>query len=909
MYIVRNCYYLCRELKKPIEELARSLVPELGKNAKNERQVKALFNNYGDDGYVAMLINRMGKEPTKKNRKKYYDLATKQWKKLMQLSQQLYGDVAYDSHDEQEAIAGTNRTQRTPSRGSHADLPLRRAPFLLPITYAVLSKAYQRSSSARETIWDMAVRNAKIPNNCAAVLQREAYVNGENSCTMKRNKMQPEIGKLLRYYLRCSVSTKCFKMKITLPNPSDVAINHTSAFKCEWIQNVIHHKDLKTRQIRGDRRLLFRAEAPYEGGPKGLQTKTKAECQRGNIHRSQVPNIHALRKACADDPYATTIPESVDSLISYHKDVGITFIRENSIATSLRIVFGSDEQVKLFQRESNGVLYFDATGSVVLPSKEQRSLDAKKPIFLYSIVFQDPTGGMAIPVMEALLSSHTSNSISLYLDIVRMYLVELGKKTRGVRFVHPTRVVIDFSWANIHAVLRCLPGKPMHITDYLQKTYNKMINGRHINDDFVLSFCHSHVIKAWTKHSSIPKRRKSRARHIFIRAAVSLLVASGLEEARNRFRLLCQLALSKNYTEDAHGHIVRAFEDLAFDDVDGFECPKKNEEDKDEDFDDEDEEFLQAKEREAELDFHGNTEVASIRKESPFYQIFRDDYEEILSQSQLHEVYNNEDSDNSQEKKRKNGSSNNKKNKSESNEFYNPEFVQYLLFYWLSLFPLWNWDTKLTKEDGLHGITTNSLVERYFRSVKYRGGYKKFAHTQVQFLERQRKMLRDRCDAILLDLKELARKKSLKLKVPAKKPNFAYKQRKVLQESDEANHEQWRGKFKSNNFRFIPDPMPQELTPTKINDYPSKKRKSEIDSTKSFAPTTTTEIQSDHGDTIRGILHSALFDHTYCRQHTISPWMLSDDHQLKELKEINVFNSASTEAPTGNCNKNKIFHF
>jgi len=158
-------------------------------------------------------------------------------------------------------------------------------------------------------------------------------------------------------------------------------------------------------------------------------------------------------------------------------------------------------------------IYIDATGSVVKALPDQ-----KKP-YLYLICFKDgEDSSNLLPLAGALLTDHTTTSISYWLSIVRR-----GIATVKGRFIRPSYIVIDFSPALLNAILLSINNT--NIQSYLRWCYNviqKNYTSEQLYSMSCIRFCCAHVIHAFTRSLSKIKISKNVRRKATMAFAILL---------------------------------------------------------------------------------------------------------------------------------------------------------------------------------------------------------------------------------------------------------------------------------------------------------------------------------------------------------------------------------------------------
>lgn len=113
---------------------------------------------------------------------------------------------------------------------------------------------------------------------------------------------------------------------------------------------------------------------------------------------------------------------------------------------------------KLGSREEKPVIYFDATGGVV-----RKPHPSSKRVFLYSAVISVKGNDRIVPVFEMISSSHYARNITKIFTDFRTFC------ERSNKWPVFSKVVTDFSFANIHAIINSC--NRMTLNEYLQHTY------------------------------------------------------------------------------------------------------------------------------------------------------------------------------------------------------------------------------------------------------------------------------------------------------------------------------------------------------------------------------------------------------------------------------------------------------
>jgi hypothetical protein len=140
-----------------------------------------------------------------------------------------------------------------------------------------------------------------------------------------------------------------------------------------------------------------------------------------------------------------------------------------------------------------------------------------KPL-LYSLVARDIKYKSIIPIGEFVTTSHSSNSISNKLSIIRDTLVD-NYPTRNEKS-YPDIVVVDFSWASIHAINKTF-NYNCSILSYLEWTHEILVLNKpnhllKIMNNTIIYLCSVHILKNIIKKAkSINVEEKVRKAFVF----------------------------------------------------------------------------------------------------------------------------------------------------------------------------------------------------------------------------------------------------------------------------------------------------------------------------------------------------------------------------------------------------------
>ena len=135
-------------------------------------------------------------------------------------------------------------------------------------------------------------------------------------------------------------------------------------------------------------------------------------------------------------------------------------------------------------------LHFDATGSILAKNAKENP-----EMMLYFLIFPLKTNienkyNLRFNLAEFISETQTSFAIEVFLRNV----VNLIERVNGTSFQLIHEIVIDWSWAEINAVIKAFNN--MTVKDYIQECYNLMITTDKTMDGFVTVLeCSSHLTK------------------------------------------------------------------------------------------------------------------------------------------------------------------------------------------------------------------------------------------------------------------------------------------------------------------------------------------------------------------------------------------------------------------------------
>ena len=196
------------------------------------------------------------------------------------------------------------------------------------------------------------------------------------------------------------------------------------------------------------------------------------------------------------------------------------------------------EQLMAFikaNKNHSGVLYFDATGSLVqkIPGQNQR-------IFLYALVMENPIEGRSVlPVGEFLSNDHHSSEIKHFLGFLCNNLKKLTTK-----FI-PRRIETDLSWAMIQGVTQTFNEQNVKAyLDFVWGVLNRKVGIKEIKSKCYPHVCSAHMIQIFIRTLELKNIDKG-LKDFTIRCLCCLLNSTSLSKAKQTFSLMCDVFLPK----------------------------------------------------------------------------------------------------------------------------------------------------------------------------------------------------------------------------------------------------------------------------------------------------------------------------------------------------------------------------
>ena len=264
----------------------------------------------------------------------------------------------------------------------------------------------------------------------------------------------------------------------------------------------------------------------------------------GNVSSPRTQTV--LRKIRSEQLLETNVHVDMIQEVKILSDI----YRDTETDGFIRFLAVRPFQVHMYLREQlmayidlnknhKGVLYFDATGSLI-----QKIPDQNHRIFLYALVMENPVKGRSVlPLAELLSNDHHSSEIKHFLGFLCNNL-----KTISTNYI-PRRVETDLSWALLQAVTQTF--NEQNCKSYLEFVWN-VIHGK-FEMKILKSKCYPHVCSAHMIHIFIRtlelKSINKRLKDFTLRCLCCLLNATSLPESKNIFSLMCDIFIPTEETK------------------------------------------------------------------------------------------------------------------------------------------------------------------------------------------------------------------------------------------------------------------------------------------------------------------------------------------------------------------------
>ena len=519
-------------------------------------------------------------------------------------------------------------------------------------------------------------------------------------------------------YARCRYKSHYQKFKFEFDN-----INQEYATVFIYVEDdpkftlpIVHSGKPKMVQLRNQERIEVKDDLQHTN-PQLYYDKVATEIDTDLAHEGNYQNLRheaTYRKARTEDKIksrksivssdlSNIIQKCVDDYTSrdpYIRFAGVPF----------RIQMYSRQQLNTVTKEDK-IAHFDATGSIVRKPEIQVNAYKSDPaihkvmlyyVMVYRKVFTRDNGeekkkewakvqiqaeneeeeenekrptkktnerGITIPLMEMVTCEHDIASIGNLLGRYRAFV-----ETENFKWPLFKVIVVDWSWATIHAILR--EWLDTNIANYLQLTYDFLNHTKNIPTDFILIYyCCAHnqhrISKALKRNFSHYEKGKS----IILDCTAIMLECTTLHELDKAYTDLVTILLTKSaITANAAMSRLNVFR---------TETSVDDEEDDENKYDDL-------------IAYPDEIKYKTIYQDSPFFQ----HYKRIMAKIKklLHDI---------------------EKNITEiENEYYNPEIAEYFTKNYMSYAPMWT-AIVLNKIFPKLKRLSNATVEGYFNIVKH----------------------------------------------------------------------------------------------------------------------------------------------------------------------------------------------
>jgi hypothetical protein len=299
--------------------------------------------------------------------------------------------------------------------------------------------------------------------------------------------------------------------------------------KVEVIGDVKHEKGVfHRRRVTGKQRIemanLSKEKGPTETFYDNLANASRESLDAGNYNN--VPTKPALRKMIQELMNEELMDRDVFREVDIVSQIVEDFMGGEYLRYQAKKPFGAllytDTQVKLFSdeiRKGTGALFLDATGSVISKLPDQSA-----PVFYYAAV----TKGMKpndppIPIVEFITNRHTVPDIGNFLLRFQYALQQQHKK-----YNVPQTVVVDYSWAMIHAV---------------NYSFNHMTTGAVIDNMWnnkrpscLVHICCAHLMHSFARYL---RTLKKDVRMLLLRCVAKFVTSKSLASVSDLFAAMC----------------------------------------------------------------------------------------------------------------------------------------------------------------------------------------------------------------------------------------------------------------------------------------------------------------------------------------------------------------------------------
>ena len=181
---------------------------------------------------------------------------------------------------------------------------------------------------------------------------------------------------------------------------------------------------------------------------------------------------------------------SYDEIFESERLNGIKGFVQSIRSDPFGLLMTSNFQIKIWSiiQETAPILFFDATGSIL------KDIPGESKILLFSLVAHDPKNKLILPIGEFFTNSLTSRTVSNYLSEFKDLIASNVHFKVANKF--PKIFVLDFTWANINAVLEAF--NKVTIYQYLQWAQEIICNGNFKIYNLInvkIFLCSTHFLK------------------------------------------------------------------------------------------------------------------------------------------------------------------------------------------------------------------------------------------------------------------------------------------------------------------------------------------------------------------------------------------------------------------------------
>lgn len=349
----------------------------------------------------------------------------------------------------------------------------------------------------------------------------------------------------------------------------------------------INHSNLKTRQVRGSERNMFKkllAEKPLEKVFEESVINEDKHLIEYNV--TKVKGMEVLRKIKSEMHSQNDNDPNIisDILLEIEKLNESSWIRHASLHPFYVQCWSVEqiEMLKYHKNQLNGeelVAYLDASGSFFKSVNEH-------PEYYYSLVIpliiknKEPADPISIADMVS--CSHTINTITLWLKSYRTFIEKEFKMWPIIN-----TIVTDYSFAQIHSILDVFNN--CDIIKYLQNQYTFVTQNKNLQNLVKLHLCISHLMHCFTTDVNSSFRKGTKANKILKEIFAAIIIEKSYENVKDIFKNLSVLLKNKYITDDVMSslnkisaiisekeNIISLKYEETCDDVDTFQLSNRN---------------------------------------------------------------------------------------------------------------------------------------------------------------------------------------------------------------------------------------------------------------------------------------------------------------------------------------------